>query len=163
MGLPGSESSIGSGLDERGRRWWWCRGERGLLAGERERERECWECEWAVPSEVGTDGRRYGGLGGSLRLSHEPPDDGDGESGKRISSGIGLGGIGEGSFQRWAASARSFTAQKGTDAELKVGGALSDDGDLLCGGRVVQRLAGAREGDAADEHVVHDGAATSIR
>ena len=54
-----------------------------------------------VWSEDGTDGRRYsGGLGGSLRLDQEPPEEGDGERGSRISSGIGLGGIGEGSCQR---------------------------------------------------------------
>ena len=89
-----------------------------------------------VWSEDGTDGRRYsGGLGGSLRLDQEPPEEGDGGRGSRISSGIGLGGIGEGSCQRCKILAFPCDKKKKkeTDAEFKVGGGLCNDSDLLCG------------------------------
>ena len=60
------------------------RGERGLLLGEGEREGK-----WVVWSEDGMDRRRYsGGLRGSLRLDQEPPEEGEGESESRISSGM---------------------------------------------------------------------------
>ncbi len=75
-------------------------------ASERERANE--RC---VRKTARTGGGTAVGLGGSLRLDQEPPEEGDGERGSRISSGIGLGGIGEGSCQRYKILA--FPCDKG--------------------------------------------------